>query len=399
MEFIFSMIAIYFGYWLFFKVLGFGAKGASAAYKTVTKGGTFAENFSNAFVIKIKRKEQNLNVISIKGQPSIQYERELALYIKIYDAEERAPVLSTFEGSSEFESRIYEQRLRIGQFKTGQYWPNWVELCDFTDQEIIGPIKGQRKLLVSAFLWDVNQPANFKYGIPEDTAGAVDFAEIEIPYNFINVGYTELDQNRLKVQELSVQLAIGLAMSDGSLDRREGNVIKKWMKEAVEIAPESDRTKVKNSLNKALEAGSKKAKEGKTNIKNICKQLDQKAGIGDKYDALELCLDVMSADGIADQEELAFLDKISKNIGVDYKEVTKLKERRLLDLELPEAATADVDKALDIDPSWSQDEKKKHIMKLYRKYNSRINSAKDESQKKSAQSILDLCAEAMKKYG
>jgi hypothetical protein len=107
----------------------------------------------------------------------------------------------------------------------------------------------------------------------------------------------------------------------------------------------------------------------------------------------------MSADGIADQEELAFLDKISKNIGVDYKEVTKLKERRLLDLELPEAATADVDKALDIDPSWSQDEKKKHIMKLYRKYNSRINSAKDESQKKSAQSILDLCAEAMKKYG
>ncbi|MDG2229564.1 MAG: tellurite resistance TerB family protein [Gammaproteobacteria bacterium] len=399
MEFILILVAWWFGWWIFTSILGFGAKGASAAYKTVTKGGTFAENFSNAFVIKIERKEQNLNVISIKGQPSIQYERELALYIKIYDAEERVPVISTFEGSSEFESRIYEQRLRIGQFKAGQYWPNWVELCDFTDQEIIGPKKGQRKLLVSGFLWDINQPANFKYGIAENIAGSVDFAEIEMPYNFINVGYTELDQNRLKVQGLSVQLAIGLAMSDGSLDRKEGNVIKKWMKEAVEIAPESDRAKVKNSLNKALETGSKKAKEGKTNISNICKQLDQKAGIADKYDVLELCLDVMSSDGKADQEELAFIEEISKHIGIDYKEITKLKERRLLDLELPEAETADVDKALDIDPSWSQDEKKKHIMKLYRKYNGRINSAKDENQKKSAQSMLDLCAEAIKKYG
>ena len=399
MEFILILLAWWFGWWIFTSVLGFGAKGARAAYKTVTKGGTFAENFSNAFMIKIEKKEQNKNVIFMKGQPSIQYARELGLYIKIYDAEEQAPVISTFEGTSEFESRVYEQRLRVGKLESGQYWPNWVELCDFTDQEIIGPVKGQRKLLVRAFLWDVNQPANFKHGFPEDSAGTVDFAEIEIPYNFINVGYTELDPNRLKVQGLSVQLAIGLAMSDGSLDRSEGNVIKKWMKESVQSAPKSDRTKVKNSLNKALETGSKKAKERKTNINYICKQLDKKAGVAEKYDVLELCLDVMSADGKADQEELAFIEKISKNIGIDYKEITKLKERRLLDLELPEAATADVDKALDIDPSWSQDEKKKHIMKLYRKYNSRINSAKGQSQKKSAQSMLDLCAEAMKKYG
>ena len=381
MEYIFGIIFLL---WLISKIFGGGTGGAAGP---------------NAFAIKIEKRDQNRNIISMRGQPSIKYARELALYIKIYDAEEQAPVISTFEGTSELESKIYEQRLRVGHIDTGQYWPDWMEVCDFTDQEIIGPIKGQRKLLVRAFLWDINQPAHFKYGYTEDTAGCVDLAEIEIPYNFINVGYTELDPNRLKVQGLSVQLAIGLAMSDGSLDRREGNVIKKWMKEAVELAPESDRTKVKNSLNKALETGSKKAKERKTNINYICKQLDKKAGVAEKYDVLELCLDVMSADGKADQEELAYIEEISKNIGIDYKEITKLKERRLLDLELPEAATADVDKALDIDPSWSQDEKKKHIMKLYRKYNSRINSAKNESQKKSAQSMLDLCAEAMKKYG
>ena len=383
MDYFFIFLAFLFISWLFRAITG--GKGGAAG--------------PNAFAIKIEKRDQNRNVIFMKGQPSIKYARELALYIKIYDAEEKKPVISTFEGTSEFESKIYEGRLKVGRLDTGQYWPDWHEVCDFTDQEIIGPIKGQRKLLVKAFLWDVNQPAHFKNGYTEDTAGCVDLAEIEIPYNFINVGYTQLDQNSLKVQRLSVQLAIGLAMSDGSLDWSEGNVIKKWMKEAVKSTPESDRTKVKNSLNKALETGSKKAKEGKTNINDMCKQLDQKADIAEKYDFLELCLDVLSADGKADQEELAFIEKISKNIGIDYKEITKLKERRLLGLELPEAENADVDKTLDIDPKWSQDKKKKHIMTLYRKYNSRINSAKGQSQKKSAQSMLDLCAEAMKKYG
>ena len=383
MEIFFIFIAFWFVSWLF---------------RAVTRG-TGGTAGPNAFAIKIEKRDQNRNVIFMKGQPSIKYARELALYIKIFDAKEKKPVISTFEGSSEFESKIYEERLKVGRLDTGQYWPDWIEVCDFTDQEIIGPIKGQRKLLVRAFLWDVSQPAHFKNGYTEDTAGCVDIAEIEIPYNFINVGFTQLDQNSLKVQGLSVQLAIGLARSDGSLDRSEGNVIKKWMKEAVQSAPESDRTKVKNSLNKALETGSKKAQEGKINITYICKQLDQKAGISDKYDVLELCLNVMSADRKADQEELAFIEKIAKNIGIDYTEITKLKERRLLGLELPEAENADVDKALDIDPKWSQDKKKKHIMTLYRKYNSRINSAKGQGQKKSAQSMLDLCAEAMKKYG
>ena len=383
MDWFWIIIALWIGSWLF----------------RVITGGTGGAAGPNAFAIKIEKRDQNRNVIFMKGQPSIKYARELALYIKIYDAEEKKPVISTFEGSSEVESKIYEVRLKVGRLDTGQYWPDWMEVCDFTDQEIVGPIKGQRKLLVRAFLWDINQPAHFKCGYTEDTAGCVDLAEIEIPYNFINVGYTQLDQNSLKVQGLSVQLAIGLAMSDGSLDRSEGNVIKKWMKESVQSAPKSDRTKVKNSLNKALETGSKKAKERKTNINYICKQLDKKAGVAEKYDVLELCLDVMSADGKADQEELAYIEEISKNIGIDYKEIKKLKDRRLLGLELPEATTADVDKALDIDPSWSQDKKKKHILKIYRSYNAKINSAKNQNQKKSAQSMLDLCAEAMKKYG
>lgn len=399
MELILIMVLVYFGYWLFFTVLGIGAKSVGAAYKTATKGGSFADNYSNALAIKIEKRNQNQNVVYMKGAPSLSYGRDLVLVLKLYDKEEGLPIVSTFEASSELASRVYEKRLRVGYLESGQYWPDWFELCDFTDEEIVGARKGHRQLTARAFLWDMNQPPQFHLGFPESNTGIVDVAEVEISYNFINVGFKDGQQNRIKVQGWTVQLAIGLAMSDGSLDRKEGNKIKKWMKEMVQEADETNKDKIKDALNKALETGSIKAKEGKTNINYLCTKINENASVSDKYDALELCLDVMSADGKADQEELQYIERISKNIGIDYTEITRLKERRLLDLELPSAEEADVDKALGIEASWSKDEKKKHVMSLYRKYNGRINSAKDEQQRKSSQTMLDLCAKAMKKYG
>jgi tellurite resistance protein len=399
MEVLFGIAFVYFIFWLFGTILGAAGQGASAAYKTVTEGGSFTENFSNAFAIKIEKRNQNENVVYMKGAPSISHPRDLLLVLKLFDKGEGLPIVSTFEASSEIASRVYEKILRVGRLDPGQYWPNWIEIGDFTDEEIVGARKGRRHLTARVFLWDTNHPPQFHLGFPEDNTGAVDLAEIDIPYNFINVGFRESQENKIKIQGWTVQLAIGLAMADGSLARSEGNKIKKWMKEMINEANETDKNKTKVALNKALEIGSVKANEGKTNINYLCKKIDENASMADKYDALELCLDVMSADGKADENELQYIEKISKNIGIDYNEITKLKERRMLDLELPSAEEADVDKTLGINPSWTKEEKKKHVMSLYRKYNGRINSAKDEQQKKNAQTMLDLCGRAMKKYG
>ena len=72
----------------------------------------------------------------MKGAPSLSYGRDLVLVLKLYDKEEGLPIVSTFEASSELASRVYEKRLRVGYLESGQYWPDWFELCDFTDEEI-----------------------------------------------------------------------------------------------------------------------------------------------------------------------------------------------------------------------------------------------------------------------
>mgnify|MGYP001340390546 CR=1 FL=1 len=41
----------------------------------------------------------------------------------------------------------------------------------------------------------------------------------------------EIDKERLQVQEATVKLAISIALADGDLDQKEGNEIKKWIKD------------------------------------------------------------------------------------------------------------------------------------------------------------------------
>ena len=107
----------------------------------------------------------------------------------------------------------------------------------------------------------------------------------------------------------------------------------------------------------------------------------------------------MAADGVADKEELEDVRKISKKIDVDYDEVTKLKEQRLVNLELPKPEEADIDKILGIDPHWDNEKKKKFIRSEFSNWNGKLSSLKDKKQKENAQKMLQLLAQAKKKYG
>ena len=53
-----------------------------------------------------------------------------------------------------------------------------------------------------------------------------------------------------------------------------------------------------------------------------------------KYQSIEFCLDIMAADGIADEGELEAVRKISESLGLDFDEVQKLKDLRLKDLKM-----------------------------------------------------------------
>ena len=379
--------------WLILIIIG------SVIWNVIQREGRAASNKLIVKVEKFKEGEFDGYGVYCKGAPTVGYARDITFIVKLTDDETKLPVLSTFEQFSEPGSRAFESVVPVGVLQPGGYWPDWIRLTGFNDQMIIGPHKGRRKVKATIFVWDSNYLPNFRRKAPEATEGGIEIKGCIFEYNFVNPGYFELDKVRLRTQELSVQLGVSIAMADGSFDDKEGDTIKKWMKEIVETSLEDQKKNIKDKLNKALEDAFQNVEKGELNLDILCKEVKEKSSTIDKFDLLELCLDVMAADGVADEKELAHIREISNKIDVDYEEVIKLKDQRIVSLETPQALDSNTDEALGIDPEWSDDEKRKFILKEFTKWNRMLSALKEGKEKQNAQAQLDLLAKARQKYG
>lgn len=387
-------------------LVGFGAKAVGAGAKTLMEGGSFADNFSNKLQLKIEKlprgKEDLYDAFGIfaKGDPQVKLDYASCLIFKLFDKETDLPIISTFEVTSENSSRVFEYIVSTGNMN-GKLWPNWVKVSALIPESLVGPHKGKRILELRCFVWYEDYMPEFDRGfLPEgaSTNGFVSNVNHEFEFELENTGYLEADSERLEVQKASVKLGVSIAMADGTLAKSEGNEIKSWIKGVVDSSPESQQQNIKDTLNQALEDAFKDAKSKKIDIDHVCDAIKDTGSRADKFDLVELCLDVMVADGEADKQELKQISKIAEMIGVDYEEINKMKDQRLVKLNPNAASNASPEETLGIDPKWDKQKINAHILSLYSKWNGRLNSLPEGTERENAQKMLDLIAEARKKY-
>ena len=384
---------------LFFFVIGF--------FTDQSNSGSTSSTNSVEFKAKIDTTQKDgntLRLFKIKGAPAIGFTREIKVIIKLTDKETGLPVISNFENFREAHSTIFESETSLGKFKLGSYWPDWVGVGGFMDEMIIGPHKGNRTLKCMMVVCAQNEAPIFNLGNLESTSSVIDFTFCDIVYNFINSGYKEIDNERLRTQEIAVELAIGISMSDGEFDDKEGFTIQGWIKKIVENSNDNQKNDIKKSLNNALERGFENFNANKFDMNTLCKEVKKISSTVEKYNLIELCLDVMAADGVADVNELKIIREISQKIDIDYDEMTKLKDRRLVNLD-PVIKTSNLgldeknlEESLGIKPTWDIERKKKYILNEFSKWNGRMSSLKEGKEKINAQNKLALLAELRKKY-
>lgn len=341
--------------------------------------------------------------VYIKGNPNITQYEDTSICFKLYDADSGLTVQSTFENTSEIDGRGFEHIVSLGSDMPGKYWPDWVRISALIPDSLIGPYKGKRKLHLKCTFWPSNSARVYRGGVLleelkqyEQTFGTMGSHIFEL--DLINSGYLELDKERLEVQKASIRMAVAIALADGTLDKSEGNQIKAWIKGIVDSTSENQKDKVKEILNNELQSSFTDAKNKNIDVTKVCNNIKDVGSKADKYDLIELCLDVMAADGEADKEELKYIEKISKLIGVDYNEITKMKDQRLIKLDPSTSSAEGLEEKLGIDPNWDKAKIKKHIINLYGKWNGRLNSLPEGIERDNAQKMLDLIAEARKKY-
>jgi hypothetical protein len=167
-----------------------------------------------------------------------------------------------------------------------------------------------------------------------------------------------------------------------------------------EIAGYSDekQARLKTLFNDSLSEGFEKAEAGELVLTNLVSRLKEIGDKKTKYDAVELCLDIMAADDIAAPEEMQTIRKIAESLELDMVEIEKMREKVTLDLSSELTSEAGLESLVGIEQDWENAKKKKHLRQEFQKWSNRINSLSEGEERDSAQAMLDTIASLRKKY-
>jgi hypothetical protein len=166
------------------------------------------------------------------------------------------------------------------------------------------------------------------------------------------------------------------------------------------LAPFSGDTQqnMKNIFNTALREAYEQAEEGLLTLSALSDQMNFLDDRSAKYEAVELCLDVMASDGVAHPEELKLIRGVSDSLGLDYEEIERMRDQRIVGLDSVITDQADAEDLLGIEPDWDQARTLGHITTEYQKWSNRLNVLPEGAERENAQGMLDLLAEARTKY-
>ena len=247
-------------------------------------------------------------------------------------------------------------------------WKTPIDLLTF-------PRKGTRKI---------------KFSIVVGGTSAV--SSIIVTHECATSGYLEISENRQKFESLTLQLAFAVSVSDGSPDDRETGAIKTWGKERVQFAPETQREQTKARLNAALRDAVQMFNDGVLpDVASICRGLKEVTTVAERYEALELCLHVAKADGVAEQRELELLGRLASLLDVDQTRFREMKDKHLPVTIMNISRGADIDQLLGITAGLSSEEVKKHLRKEFQKWN-QLSTHSSAEKREQAKRMLEMIA-------
>ena len=152
-------------------------------------------------------------------------------------------------------------------------------------------------------------------------------------------------------------------------------------------------------VNGLLKEGFEEAKNGNLSLSELVERLSIIGDKKTKYDAVELCLDVMAADGIADPAEMLMIRNVADSLGLDMHEIEKMREKVTLNLSAELTSEEGMESLVGIEVNWDKAQKTKHLRMEFQKWSNRLNSLSEGEEREAAQSMLNNIAILRKKYG
>jgi tellurite resistance protein len=415
MEAIGAIILVFVGIFIFRLVLSAGARTAGAAAKAVIGRGSFSDNMELAFhgmgpmearLTDAKFGEHDdgpsFKAIEVKGLFPVNTNRHVGFVTSVFDKTggDWEPVLSALEAFQEPGSVVYQHSSNVGQVSPDQGFVRWARVGAIVPALLEPPYGGRRNFVAILRLVDLDDMPSITLGrhVPGES-GLLWTSVLEFEHTVTEKGYREAAEHRDQARALSIQIGMAVAMADGSLDEAEGAILKAWVIKVISPFVDEKRAHLKNLYNEAMSDAYDRAQRGDLNLSALTEKLNEIAEKSTRYETIELCFDVMAADGVANSDEMRIIRTVAEALELDYDEIDKMRDQRIVGLSTNVSNQASIEDLLGIEASWDVERTKRHLRAEFQKWNNRLNTLAEGSERDNAQRMLEAIAEARKKYG
>mgnify|MGYP000004304118 CR=1 FL=1 len=408
------LILVFIGWAVFQWALSAGAKTVAAAGKSVMGKGSFSENMELEFKgmgpLEIRIKDTYLNEdgtgpevkeIEVKGIFPVHEKKNIGFITSVFDVVdgELEPVLSVLDQFQEPESVVYQHQCGVGEVEPNLGFARWVRIGVVIPDIIEPAYSGRRQLKAVVRMVDMDNLPTINNGFcGRGDTRLIWTKALEFSHFFNDKGYMEVSEHRDEATGLALKIGMAVAMADGSLDDEEGNILKQWIIKSISPFSDEKRENLKSLYNNILKESYGQSLAGSLKLSELTSRLNE---IGDKstrYETLELCFDVMAADGVADDNEMKMIKVVAESLNLDMSQVEKLRDQKIIGLDTSINTQSSIEAILGIDSGWSTEEINRYLRTEFQKWNNRLNVLDDDAEKENVQKMLNLIAEARKKY-
>ena len=192
-----------------------------------------------------------------------------------------------------------------------------------------------------------------------------------------------------------------MAFCDKKFHDSESKIINQWINERVEKVAKNKRLEVKKSYNTVLRDTKKIIKTDESyihkHLPGLCSQLRSLKSEPSEIAALDLVIEIMTADNEVHPNEVKLMHQIAGLLEISQKEIMNKTNREILLMgKVPEDIA--IEDLLNINPTVSNKNADKRFQKEIKKWNGATASVDTELGRKIAQKMYDLFSEANDKY-
>ena len=258
---------------------------------------------------------------------------------------------------------------------------DWTSVAQISPEWFVLPRQGHRQLQYSVAV------------VSQATGDRLANTTCVAPYESIETGYLDIEDNIQRAKTLAVGLAFSVGAANNALLEPEIDIIYGWVKTNFGSADASEaaQLELERALNKTAAFFHR---GGHLNLEEICTEIVDVAPMVGRLDILDLCLRVAAAKGQVTKAELTILKDLAEWLRIDRSRLRAMVEK-ILPVSMHQTQDAEI--ILGVTTDMTTDEARHQLNREYAKWSSRVISS-DPGIRKQADQMLNLIANARTQY-